>query len=322
MQLNKIKIKINNFVWCFVLLLILLIVLILLKYSREYFKDTNKDLGYNNLTIVTAYFKINRTRNIDYTQGRTSMAVDSDGMYREWMKGILSYKGPMVIYTDEESYSYIKKLREGKRTDIIKTRLEDLEAYPYFKDNKLNSKNYYTMVWKENDKEEVNKKLYTLWNSKFSLLKQAIDENKFDTPYYAWFDIGYIREADKRLGYDWPNKEKLEILDDKVLFKVVYGGPTCEEGGLISGGFIGCNRDNIHKVHSLFLDELKKRSNEGTFAGNDQELYNDIRCAHPDLIKGIKGLDTDYWDHVEGKWFYMIPYFYNKIFKVIEKFMV
>ena len=301
-----------------IIILILIIFILYLLRERSNFSDFED----RNLTIVTAYFKVNRTRKIDYTQGRTKMAKDSDGMYREWMKGMLSYKGPMIIFTDKGTYNYIKNLRENyPKTRIIVTKLENLEAYKYFKNNKLNSKDYPTMVWKENKNPKVNKYLYTIWNSKFSLLKKSVEMNPFNTHYFAWFDIGYIREPDKKLGYDWPDDKKLKILNDKVLFKIVYGGPSCKEGGSVAGNFIGCNKNNIFKIHKLFLEQLKKRYKENKFAGNDQELYQHIRCAHPDLIHGIKGFDTDYWDHVEGKWFYMIPYFYNKVFKIIEKFI-
>ena len=88
-------------------------------------------------------------------------------------------------------------------------------------------------------------------------LKQSVDMNPFNTKYFAWFDIGYIREPDKRLDLDWPDNKKLKILDDKLLFKIVYGGPSCNEGGGVAGNFIGCNKNNIHKIHKLFLEQLK-----------------------------------------------------------------
>lgn len=37
---------------------IVLVLLFMLKYVKEHFSDTNKELGYNNLTIVTAYFRL------------------------------------------------------------------------------------------------------------------------------------------------------------------------------------------------------------------------------------------------------------------------
>ena len=146
--------------------------------------------------------------------------------------------------------------------------------------------------------------------------------NPFNTDYFAWLDIGYIRDKDKKLDNDWPDPQKLKILDDKVLLLTVYGGPECKNGGSVAGGFIGCNKNNIYKINNVFNEILKKRIKENRFSGNDQSLYNDLRCSHPTLVRGIKGLKTDYFKNVpHNEWFYIIPYFYNKVFNIIEKFI-
>ena len=99
------------------MLLIVILMITKLKLKQNFVSNSNN----NKLTIVTSYFKVNRTRKLDYTNGRTNMPKDSDGIYKEWMKGLLSYQGPMIIYTDNETYNYIKKLRKNfKETKIIK----------------------------------------------------------------------------------------------------------------------------------------------------------------------------------------------------------
>jgi len=299
-----------------IIIIMVLLILIQKKVKENFESEPSK------LTIVTAYFKINRTRNIDYTNGRKNMPKDSDGIYKEWMKGLLSYNGPMIIYTDENTYDYISTLRKNyPYTKIFKIKIEDLEYYKYFKDYKLNSKNYATMIWKEGNDEDINKKLYTLWNSKISLLKKSIQLNPFNTHYFAWFDIGYIRDKNKKLESNWPDMKKLKILDDKVLFNIVYGGPDCKDKGSASGGFIGCNKNNIDELNSVFHKEFLNFYENNNFVGNDQEVYQKIRCNHQNLIRGLKGLKSDYWENVpHNEWFFPIPYFYDKIFKVIEKF--
>jgi hypothetical protein len=304
------------------IIVFILICLNLLLFNKENFTENKK----KNLTIVTAYFKVNRTRVADgYTNGRKKkdMPKDSDGIYKEWMKGLLSYNGPMIIYTDEYSFDYITNLRKNyPKTKIIKTTISELDAYKYFKDLD-NTKKYPTMIWKEHDNNNINRDLYTIWNSKFSMLKDSVKENPFDTKYFAWFDIGYIRDK-KTLESEWPDENKLKILDDKILFNIVYGGPECtnKNKGSVTGGFIGCNKTNIFKIYDLFILKLKKISKEKKFSGNDQTLYQQLRCENTDLIKGVKGLKTEYWKHVpHHEWFYMIPYFYKKTFKTIEKFV-
>jgi hypothetical protein len=301
------------------IIIIILITLNLILFNKEKFTENKK-----NLTIVTAYFKVNRTRVADgYTNGRKKedMPKDSHGIYKEWMKGLLSYNGPMIIYTDEHSYDYITDLRKDyPQTKIIKTTIQELEAYKYFKDLD-NTDKYATMIWEEHDNNNINRDLYTIWNSKISMLKQSVEDNPFNTHYFSWYDIGYIREV-KTLEKDWPDDDKLKILDDRMLVNIVYGGPECKDGGSVAGNYIGCNKNNIHKIHTLFNKNLEKRSKDKKFSGNDQELYQDLRCGNPELVQGIKGLNTDYWEHVpHDQWFYMIPYFYNKVFKTIEKFI-
>ena len=307
--------NINNIT--IIVLILILIIFSLSNNLRQHFSNKK------NLTIVTAYFKVNRTRNIEYTNGRKIMPKDSDGIYKEWMKGLLSYHGPMVIYTDNDTYEYIKKLRINyPETKIIKMEINNLPTYKFFKKNDNNKKNYATMIWKEHNDKDINKKLYTIWSSKIPLLKKTIRENPFNTFYFTWFDIGYIRDKNKQLEIGWPSKTKLKILDEKVLFNIVYGGPSCKDGGTTTGGFIGCNKNNINKFNDIFIDKIKKRIQNNKLGGDDQIIYNELRCEYPDLIHGIKGIKSDYWDNVpHDEWFYIIPYFYNKIFKKIEKFI-
>jgi hypothetical protein len=191
-----------------IIIIIILITLNLIVFNKEKFIN---EMQKKNLTIVTAYFKVNRTRVADgYTNGRKKedMPKDSHGIYKEWMKGLLSYNGPMIIYTDEHSFEYITDLRKNSisKTKIIKTTIDKLDAYKYFKDLD-NTKKYPTMIWKEHDNNNINRDLYTIWNSKFGMLKNAVKKNPFKTKYYAWFDIGYIREK-KTLESDWPDENK------------------------------------------------------------------------------------------------------------------
>ena len=76
-------------------------------------------------TIVTALFDIGRDTWDGYDL--------SYGTYLYWMKAILMYDMPMVIYTDEKLYDEIKKNRMVCDPNLEKTifeikKLEDLVA--------------------------------------------------------------------------------------------------------------------------------------------------------------------------------------------------
>ena len=117
----------------------------------------------------------------------------------------------MVIFCDAESFDYITELRKNNpKTTIIKKEINELYANKYFNDLDISNDKYTTMVWKESKNTEVNKKLYIVWNSKIDMLKQAVELNSFNTKYYAWYDIGYLREPKSLLDINWPNKENLK----------------------------------------------------------------------------------------------------------------
>ena len=131
------------------------------------------------LTIVTAYIEI--------------QSKHSKKEYKTWMKNLLTYSGPMVIFVDSKNIKYITDLRKGLPTDIIPTELEDLSTNKYR--GKFNHKlgwYYQTNTLKKNFK---NMDMYAVLGLEFiNFLKRAVKLNSFNTPYYMWFDIGYLRK--------------------------------------------------------------------------------------------------------------------------------
>ena len=48
-----------------------------------------------------------------------------------------------------------------------------------------------------------------------NFLKRAVELNSFNTPYYMWLDIGYLRNNQK-IPASFPNKNKIKILSSKI----------------------------------------------------------------------------------------------------------
>lgn len=284
----------------FVIFIIMLIIGIvyLLKEKSEKFNDENKDL-----TIVTAFITI--------------QSKHSKDQYKNWMKGLLSYNGPMIIFADSNNIENISKLRENLPTKLILTKLDDLYT------NKYKGKfNHHLGFYSVHDKMEkvMNLDEYSMIQcEKPNFLKISADENPFNTNYFMWYDIGYIRSG-KLLPQSWPNVDKLKILNDKIFVmslknegcknvkKSMYTYSEPPNDVMITGGIMGSHKNNINTFHKLFYDKLENIIEEGKeWAGMEQFILSHIYCENMDKFHILKAKKNEFVNNDE--WFYGIPYF-------------
>ena len=169
-------------------------------------------------TIVTALFDIGRDKWDGYDL--------SYGTYLNWMKAILMYDTPMVIYTDEKLNDEIKKNRMVCDPNLEKTifeirKVEDLVAH----------KIYYEKVRDLMNSEEFQKKIHfrvpemvqPLYNivifNKIFYIKESIEKNHFNSDFYIWADAGVLRHEINEPIKNWPNLEKInDGFSNKITF--------------------------------------------------------------------------------------------------------
>ena len=265
-----------------------------------------------NATIVTAYFEVNKSK-------QRNLGYKDESIYKEWMKGILSYNGPMIIFSDKKNSNYIESLRGSLPTKMIIKEIAELETYKYY-GNFNHEKGNYIEYLKDLDYNE----LYIIYNSRVSLVKEASILNPFNTKYFLWYDIGYLRN-NQVLPKEWPNEDKLKIMDDKLLFYTIslkdircksdyidnhdyYSNPS--NGISITGGFFGGTKKNILKLYDLYYKTLNELKNNGHFIGNDQTIYGKVYCDNSDLFTLIeKGTIHPMGNNSKNAWFHMVPYF-------------
>ena len=262
----------------------------------EHFTN-NKDL-----TIVTGYFKI--------------PSKHSNHNYLTWMTSMLSYDGPMVIFTDKEHYDIIKQHRPYSQTKIIVQNIEDFSTYKY--KGKLNSEN--GLYFEEGKQEYMDIDIYSILQlEKINFLKQAIQLNTFNTQYYAWYDIGYLRN-NQILPKDWPHNNKLSVLKDSVYFMSIFG-EICEDDSdrdeiytydnpphnlLLTGGFVGLDKRRINELYDIYIQTIDEIIKDGQWP-QDQFVFTKMYCKNYDFIKKISAKEHPYVEN--NAWFYMIPYF-------------
>jgi len=258
----------------------------------------------DDITIVTAMIKIEKNK--------------YNSNYIEWISNLLlNLNKNLIIFISKEYYDIIKHLRNNfqSKTLIIIIDIKELYMYKY-----LNYLNY--DLKRDHENNFHNTSLYMIWNEKFKFLEKAISLNPFNTSYFAWCDIGYVRNKNYIDMYlkDFPNITKLK--EDKVYmlnidynfteddFKDPYNNKYRYISNTIGGGFIIGKQENLKKIIEIYYNEIIPIYIEkDLFIGKDQNLYVSLYLSYPSLIKLIKGSNDNYTiPYSELKWFYFLKY--------------
>jgi hypothetical protein len=189
----------------------------------------NVKLG--DVTIVTAYYRIE--------------SKHSDDEYDHWISNIMSITDPMIIFTSEDLAPNLKRQRAHSK-DLTKIVIQPLSE-------SLMGTNYSREFWNgefKKDPEAFRHKsveLYWIWNEKPNWLKQAVEMNPFHSSFFAWVDIGYLREnKNKYKGKQMVVRLPATIKDHEVMllnvntYKIKDMDPSALlHDNRVGGNFIG-----------------------------------------------------------------------------------
>ncbi len=141
----------------------------------------------HNVTIVTAFFDINRETNGD---GRKLEE------YLSWIKKTLQLNCNLYIVTEKRFVEFMQQNRPSKYNTFIKEdTLENAHYYKYLPQIStiLNSPAYKQRI-AHPDRVECKLPEYNIIQySKFGWLENAITDNPFQTEYFFWMDAGCSR---------------------------------------------------------------------------------------------------------------------------------
>jgi len=258
----------------------------------------------DDITIVTAFFKLEKNK--------------YNSNYIQWISNLLqNLNKNVVIYTCPEYQDIIKDFRKDfpHKTKIILISFKDFYVYKYldyFKND----------LERDHEKNIHNIYLYMIWNEKLNFIKKTIELNPFNSNYYCWCDIGYLRNPAYISLYmkDFPNIQKLT--EDKIYmlnidynfnhqdFLNPFNNNYRYVSNIIGGGFIIGKKELILNMADIYYNQiLPYYINNNLFIGKDQTLYVSLYLSNPNLIKLIKGYnDSFYIPHCELKWFYFLKY--------------
>lgn len=257
----------------------------------------------SNVTIVTAFFDINREKNGD---GRKL------NDYLEWIKTTLQFNCNLFIVTENKFINFMKDNRPTEymnKTHIIEDTLQNSSYYKYIDKIKeiLNNENYKKQIEHPNRVECKLPEYNIIQYSKFGWLQEAIRINPFNSDYFFWMDIGISRffyniniknpyPSDNKIKqlFNYENENKFIIQQRKDLQNYnIDDNFIWKSDNLLKGGMFGGSKDCIIKISNLLNETFQKYMLEKKNVNNEQLCLALIWKQNPELFYLIDDNDNN-----------------------------
>jgi len=252
-----------------------------------------------DVTVVTALYDLKRSNWKGFERPFEQ--------YKEWMKNILSYATPMVIYVDPEDVEFIEMMRVGKETltQIIPMKVEDFyieRTYGKRIREVMKSEEFLKDQTVPNHPQICVPEYNILMHEKIQFVKRAIEKNYFDTEHYMWLDAGvyHMNQRYDLIGTKFP-KKKNRFTNDKMHFICVeepkesdlnlesfYKGHNVR---IIGTSWMG-HRDAILQFEKSYT-ELIEESLSQNLMDQDQSFLTVAYLRNPEICKVYKGTWAD-----------------------------
>ena len=159
------------------------------------------DRNYVNTTIVTAFFDIGVFKK--GTEGNRDASH-----YYKWCKPWKYILNPVIIYTDSPDFA---KIMTETRKDLAHfTVLKMVKRGDYWP---CQYETRITEVFSQKDypvhyPNTVSASYSCVQHAKHPIVAESAREGLFDTPFYAWLDVGYFRDINKETNFFTVNAPK------------------------------------------------------------------------------------------------------------------
>ena len=285
--------------------------------ENQYFESANPEVT-NDLapsrtcstalvTIVTSYYRLG------------DRSKHSDAEYKVWTRNFFKLNDAMVVFTDAQTFSYLRTLRPSKDSCAIFIIQNLNETYTAG----LTS---WSRQLKLDPEAGIHyPELYIIWNQKSDWLHTVAQKNPFKSTHFFWADSGQFRSqsfttsawirsftTSAWIRYtDFIPSGKILVLciehfkDHEIVLdstgKVFFRDSTVSRLG---GGTFGGDTDSVERWRELFYRKLQEYLKADIFAGKDQMIMASICIEHSDLcwmVDGDKVLEAD------NVWFALQP---------------
>ena len=266
-----------------VIIIIVFIILIFFSINSNRNNENVKNhYQKDELTIVSAYFKIK--------------SKHKPRQYLDWLKNFVLLNKSIVFFTNKKFMPHLKAMRPKElfnKTVFIEVEIGDFYSYKNFykdfqKSFMIDSENkYHTTV------------LYMIWAEKCNFLKKAVIDKKSEIKKYLnnWPSTKKCFQ-DKRLlmgqvnNFTLLDKEKILNFDKEAHLKL-------KKNLNVIGGIFGGQRKNILKFVEYYYETVKLYIKNKLFIGKDQNIFTYVAFAHPEVVKLIFCKDFfEYREHI------------------------
>jgi hypothetical protein len=231
-------------------------------------------------------------------------------IFLQWCENFLSVmsKCNVVFYTNEEtlkilnSNTLINRYLQNSNIHVVMYNLEDFYTYNYKTEWELNHVNNFSL------NQLIDWKVNMLWSEKINMVKKTMDEEYFNTEFYAWCDVGYFRNRDDDMNTNllnsWPNPiffEKINtskiyysmVNNDTSFLMMLYSSINAKnEQGLpinqipnyqvsVAGGFFICHKNKLNWWHETYYSKLKLYFLNNYLVKDDQIILIDCIFTEP-----------------------------------------
>lgn len=179
-------------------------------WKEELVKEEKK--SETSATIVTALYDLNREDWVGFKRPFQQ--------YKDWMKGMLAFDSPMVIFVDPKDVEFVKECRINKLaiTDIIPIPFSELDVNQKWGDKirkVMASSEFLANQTVPTHPQITHPEYNILMHQKIQFVKRAIEVNKFNTEHFMWLDAGvfHMNNRTDLIGNKFPTKN---LFNDKV----------------------------------------------------------------------------------------------------------
>ena len=253
-------------------------------------------------TVVTAYYDFPCKKH-------------ASNSYHVWIKMFLNnIKSYVLIFTDKDSSVILKEISK----DMNNVRIAVLPITEFYTCKHIS---YWKKDHERDHERQHNPYLYMIWNEKTMFIQRAINMNPFNTEYYAWTDIGMVRN-ENQIPYinSYPNPKIIQTLKNDKVYLLNIEDFTPEDlvdtnaterfrkCNRIGGGVIFGHKKVLAKWTKIFYDMMSTFMKNDLFAGKDQSIMACVYLKYrEELIELVKPSESPI-----DPWFYMLYYLGNR----------